>query len=657
MATYYKYVERNAKDRINWNEVGKSVSDMLNDEAKVRLDKKAEIDENSRQFGIELANAPVGDYDHGNTFINEYTTNMSEYRRMQDNLLKSGQLNLGDYTRNRQNNTDGTTLTFDLATAYQEAYTEKMDRWKSSDYKNKSQYREIYEMESVEGLANMRTTGSFINPTNGVISLATRDKNGGLDMNNTRTAAEMYGSIKRKYDAYDVNAAVKSEVDYLGDYIISDVEEALRSRGLSSVSQLTDQKEAPGYTIWEDDTISSMMADTDHITSILTNNVLQTDKGVKYTFTDNETDFINDKSGTLIYLDKSVDAAGKPVFKPEQETVVKDFLRNRIRQQIDVKLDINTAGYKPQSTPKTPTGGGGLTKNQKKTALTNMAKLAYSLETKDVLEAIDALEALNPGLDIDVQGNELVMTEGGVTRTVNMKEIKTVEAFLTSHGNFILGSERQIDDINDLVAAGGFIPAGSTIRNLNDVNDFNVTGTGVADTLETFEESFRRTEGNKFNIPKITESANTNISEAEEEKAVAEFSSMVSSLPNTDKIVVRDYNIGMGIVVTIPASKGSTEKSYDIDLRNTTTVVAQAKAARDAVIMYSLSREKYLKDEKEKEKYVKLNKFKAKTKEAEAEAEAAEEDKEVEKVKRTVPQIIKEDGVTQAEAIIIFNKQ
>ena len=355
MATYYKYVERNAKDRINWNEVGKSVSDMLKEEAKVRLDKKAEIDENSRQFGIELANAPVGDYDNGNTFINEYTTNMSEYRRMQDNLLKSGELNLGDYTRNRQNNTDGTKLTFDLGQAYQDAYTEKMDRWKSGE----SQYREVYEMESVEGLANMRTTGSFINPTNGVVSLATRDKNGGLDMNNTRTAAEMYGSIKRNYDAYDVNATVKSEVDYLGDYIISDLKQALSSRKLSSVTQLTDQKEAPGYKIWENDTVSSMMADTDHITSMLTNNLLQTPTGDKYTFTDNETDFINDKSGTLIYLDKSVDAAGKPVFKPDQEKAVEDFLRNRIQQQIDVKLDIDTAGYKPQATPKTPTPPGG----------------------------------------------------------------------------------------------------------------------------------------------------------------------------------------------------------------------------------------------------------------------------------------------------------
>jgi len=313
-----------------------------------------------------------------------------------------------------------------------------------------------------------------------------------------------------------------------------------------------------------------------------------------------------------------------PVFKPEQEGIVEDFFRNRIRSQIGRKESIQSAGMK-QYAPQ-PTGGGGLTKDQKQTALTNMAKLAYSQDTKDVLEAINSLEALNPGLDIDVQGNNVVMTEGGVTRTVNMKDIKTVDSFLIQHGNFILGSERQIDDINDLVAAGGFIPAGSTLRNLddNDNDKFNVTGTGVADTLETFEESFIRTEGNKFNIPKITESANTNISEAEEEKAVAEFSSMVSSLPHTDKITVRDYNVGLGIVVEIPASGGKPKKSYDINLKNTTTAVAQAKAARDAVIMYSLSKEGYLKDEKEKEKYIKVNKGKAKPKE-EIEDEAAEE--------------------------------
>ena len=328
---------------------------MLYEESRVRREKKAEIDENSRQFGIELANRPVGDYDNGNTFINGFATNMTEYRLLQDNLLKTGTLNLGDYTRNRQNNTDGTKLTFALGQAYQDAYTEKMDRWE----KGESQYREVYDMESVEGLANLRTVGSFINPTNGVISLAKRDANGNLDKNNTLTAAELMGNIKRNYDTYDVNAVVKNEVDYLGDYITSDLKQALSSRKLSSVTQLTDQKKAPGYFKWENDTISSMMVNNDHITSMLTNNLFQTPTGDKYTFTDNETDFNNDKSGRLIYLDKSVDAAGKPVFKPAQETVVKDFLRNRIQEQIDVKLETDTAGYKPQADPipKTPPGG------------------------------------------------------------------------------------------------------------------------------------------------------------------------------------------------------------------------------------------------------------------------------------------------------------
>lgn len=453
MATYYKYVERNAKDRINWNEVGKSVSDMLNEEAKVRLDKKAEIDENSRQFGIELANAPVGDYDHGNTFINGFATDMTEYRRMQDNLLKSGQLNLGEYTRNRQNNTDGTKLTFDLATTYQEAYTDKMDRWKSGE----SQYREVYEMESVEGLANMRSTGSFINPTNGVVSLATRDKNGGLDMNNTRTAAEMYGSIKRNYDAYDVNATVNSEVDYLGDYIISEVQEAINSRGLSSVSQLTDQKQAPGYKIWENDTISSMMADTDHITSILTNNVLQTDKGDKYTFTDNETDFINDKSGTLIYLDKSVDAAGKPVFKPEQETVVKDFLKNRIQQQIDVKLDIATAGYKPQrNQPNATTIAAGNKKKAQQGVLMAFAKLRYGNEAEK-RTAANFIMGVNPNIEkFDFTTDDVTIryTDESGLNDQPLPYNDSNAAFVESGINYALPTEYKILDVNEAIKSG-----------------------------------------------------------------------------------------------------------------------------------------------------------------------------------------------------------
>jgi len=494
MATYYKYVERNAKDRINWNEVGKSVSDMLNEEAKVRLDKKAEIDENSRQFGIELANAPVGDYDHGNTFINGFATDMTEYRRMQDNLLKSGQLNLGDYTRNRQNNTDGTKLTFDLATTYQEAYTDKMNRWKSGE----SQYREVYEMESVEGLANMRTTGSFINPTNGVVSLATRDKNGGLDMNNTRTAAEMYGSIKRNYDAYDVNAAVKSEVDYLGDYIISDLEQALSSRKLSSVSQLTDQKEAPGYTKWENDTVSSIMADTDHITSMLTNNLLQTDKGLKYTYTDNETDFINDKSGTLIYLDKSVDAAGKPVFKPEQEKAVEDFVRNRIQQQIDVKLDIATAGYKPQANQQNAaTIAAGDKKDAQQNVLMAFAKLRYGNEAEK-RTAANYIKGVNPtikGFDFTKDDVTIRYTDDSGLDDQPIPYNDSNAAFVESGINYALPTAYKILDVNEALERGGGFG-----NQEPGIFTTNFTVEGISNDYESVMNTLQRELKNTYNV-------------------------------------------------------------------------------------------------------------------------------------------------------------
>ena len=48
--TYYKFAERSAESQINWAEVGKNVTDMLNTEASIREEKKAAIDEASRQY-------------------------------------------------------------------------------------------------------------------------------------------------------------------------------------------------------------------------------------------------------------------------------------------------------------------------------------------------------------------------------------------------------------------------------------------------------------------------------------------------------------------------------------------------------------------------------------------------------------------------------
>ena len=481
MATYYKYVERNEKDRIDWSAVGKSVSDMLKEEAKVRLDKKAEIDERSRQIGIELSNAPTGDYDHGNNFINEYVTNMTEYRRMQDNLLKSGQLNLGDYTRNRQNNTDGTKLTFDMAKSFQEAYTEKMERWQT----DKSAWLEVFNMNHVEGMANLRNTGTFINPANGVVSLANRDANGNINMNQQTTVAEMLTKIKTNYDRYDADANVKEKVDYLGDYVIEELSQAMRAGGLSSVKEIDDKTAAPGFTTWKENTIDAMMTNKFHVADMLTTGKLQTANGEFFDYTYNEDEYKNDKTGTLIFLDRTQDANGIPVLTDEQDQTVRDFLSNQIDEQIDYKVSVQSAGTKPYA-PQSSTSGSGLTKQQKQNALTNMAKLVYGNDD-DVLEAIDALEASNPGLDIVHDRDKLIITQGGVRRTLKLDDIQSIESFLISQGNFILGADRQIDNINDLVTAGGIIPQGAGI---NQNIGSRVIGSGATIPEDKYESMY-----------------------------------------------------------------------------------------------------------------------------------------------------------------------
>ena len=138
--TYYKYAERNVESQINWAEVGKNLTDMLSEEAKVREEKKAAIDEATRKFGETLANSPQGEHAGMNQWALDYASDAQEARLIQDRLLRSGQLKLRDYNIMRQNITDGTKGAFDLFKEYQEEYKVKMERAKSMDPNTASQY-------------------------------------------------------------------------------------------------------------------------------------------------------------------------------------------------------------------------------------------------------------------------------------------------------------------------------------------------------------------------------------------------------------------------------------------------------------------------------------------------------------------------------------
>lgn len=220
MANYYKYADRDASSQINWAEVGKNMSDMLKEETRIRDEKKAAIDERSRVFGEQLANSPQGESKSANEATLEFAGNAAQYQRMQDTLLKSGQLRLSDYTINRQNLMDNTTMAFNMMSNYQKVYQEKQERYKDSV----SSAYELDAMVMAEGFGDFKKSGLYIDPTSGKVSLAMKEMKNGVytmsDNPNKRAAVNtVNGLILGKWNKYQPKEKLDALAASFGDQI------------------------------------------------------------------------------------------------------------------------------------------------------------------------------------------------------------------------------------------------------------------------------------------------------------------------------------------------------------------------------------------------------------------------------------------------------
>jgi len=87
--TYFKAQPTAAETQINWAEVGKNFSDMLTEEARVREEKKAAIDEASRQYQQTLNDVEQGQSATANQWWLNAAGEMQQQMLMQDRMLKS----------------------------------------------------------------------------------------------------------------------------------------------------------------------------------------------------------------------------------------------------------------------------------------------------------------------------------------------------------------------------------------------------------------------------------------------------------------------------------------------------------------------------------------------------------------------------------------
>ena len=371
--TYYKFAERSAESQINWAEVGKNVTDMLNTEASIREEKKAAIDEASRQYGETLANAPTGDFKAANEWTLDFANDAAQARLMQDRLLKSGRLSVRDYTVQRQNLGDSTKQMFEVSKEYQDKAKELMERYELG----KSQETEAWLMEQIEGLSNFTNTKAYINPTNGQVSIAKMVKKVGddgkevmmMDENpdNYMSVNQLRNRMNVKLDKYDYVGAVGKEVDALGDFITTNMSKFKQGYRMIRIDKIEDQKLRTDYTSWEDKMVQAQLANPFNALGLLTDSI---DKvpGTNDFYEPTFDTKLAESNPKYILLEDDGSGMIRPKFTDDQTKAASDFLRTQTRQAIDQKIESDLQAEPSIQYAPNYGGGGGGTKKINKTS-------------------------------------------------------------------------------------------------------------------------------------------------------------------------------------------------------------------------------------------------------------------------------------------------
>lgn len=518
MATFYKYAERNAQSQINWAEVGRNITDTLREEAKLREEKIAAIDENTRQLGLTLQDNPQGEHEGLNQWSLDYAANAQQMRLIQDRLLRSGQLNVRDYTKMRQNLSDGTDGIFAALEEYQTEYADKMERYRNGD----SQPLEQWTMAQAEGLANFTTHKPVIDSMSSEVFIA-KVVNGVMDTNpnNYVSVSSLRNRIKGKFDRFKTDDYAEKIASGFGietlevakkmgttwGKIIS--KEGIRGKDIVNPK---DQAAIDAYNIAENAAVSSALTNPYNFTSILSDN------GYSFTFDSKEA-----QGNNKLILLKNDPKNGYPVpdtgatnYKNQMGEADK-LLRNIIRSKMDKKTEEKAFGI-TQPTPRQPNP-----KTQgEQTAETNTSMIGRLYTGGQNLQtALDYFRGRLPeGATIKRDGNGItIQYENGTEKKIGFTNTdgsrRTQDQFIEAASSALLSADDSANVIG-LVKTGGYSQGA-----------FDATSSGSATVQKPKSVTQMFTERAKaFSVPETEEEAK-NALEAEFGGAGFEFAEAV----------------------------------------------------------------------------------------------------------------------------------
>lgn len=443
MATYYKYADRSASSQVNWAEIGKNLTDTLQEESRIREEKKAAIDEATRQYGLTLEQSPQGENTTFNQWGLDYAADAQEARLLQDRLLKSGKLKLKDYTIMRQNLTDGTKQAFNLLDEYNAEYKEKMERSKSMDPATRSQYLEQWLMAKGEMFANIRDSKLYINPTTFAVNVAKiKDVNGVRTMSDDpddfSTINELRNYIKSRYDYFDSDSYLAKQVGMLGVEIQTDIINGT-SKKVGQKITIEDITQRPGAK----EAISAMIdaafvGSPNNVSSVLTNDLGFDDEKRKYDFTFNK--YLAGPQGNgfnYIYVNPT---NGQPEFTDDQQQAVRDYMLQKMSTMLTRKKNIDVfTEPRPASSSVVRSRGrsdsGYSVGERRDIGLGNLLGYLYSGDDEQMKTAIQSLNAMEGIQDVQRFGGNVYIKFTGENEYEPFNLDAGIEDFVRGVGN------------------------------------------------------------------------------------------------------------------------------------------------------------------------------------------------------------------------------
>lgn len=340
MAEYYGYAEKDASSQVNWAEIGKNLSDTIQEGYRIREEKKTLLDKAMQDNLQELAKSPEGQNTNINGAVLSHADNSKQYLLQINKMLKNGTLKPKDYTLMMQNLSDDTKMIFDNAKGWQDAYGKILESVKPG---GDGSLAGLDLAADVAAFGQFKNLQFIINPATGQVngSIMKKDANGGQVIEQTKTMQQLKVLMNQPIKKYKLTDVLVAQEKTIGEWVNStEVRAQIQQNG--SITKVTDKRISSHFNDAMDTYMKEVMANPYQVMSILRDSQGVNPKtGEAYKVSTIK----NDKDPNNIYCGSPEgDGSYVPEFTAEQTAVAKKYVRDQFIGMIDHSKEINAVG-------------------------------------------------------------------------------------------------------------------------------------------------------------------------------------------------------------------------------------------------------------------------------------------------------------------------